>query len=170
MRIRPTIAAVLFLGLAMASPLPVGAEETPDPEALQAAKDLFAIMSPEFMSQIMGQMGDAVWPDVVAHAKAHQVDDATIAGLRKEFDRIELENVNLMMQEAPPIYARYFTADELRQLAAFYRTPIGQKGLRVLPQVLGDFFNRIGPVIAKLQTEVDVSFKAILAAHGYPPP
>jgi hypothetical protein len=33
------------------------------------------------------------------------------------------------------IYARNFTADELRQLTAFYRGPIGQKFLEKMPQI-----------------------------------
>jgi uncharacterized protein len=34
-----------------------------------------------------------------------------------------------------PIYERHFTADELRQLLAFYRTPIGQKLIAEQPAV-----------------------------------
>jgi len=37
-----------------------------------------------------------------------------------------------------PIYDRHFTADELRQLLAFYRTPIGQKLLAEQPAITRD--------------------------------
>jgi uncharacterized protein len=33
------------------------------------------------------------------------------------------------------VYARNFTADELRQVTAFYRTPVGQKMLEKLPAI-----------------------------------
>jgi len=35
-----------------------------------------------------------------------------------------------------PIYAKYFTHDEIKQLLAFYRTPLGQKVIATLPAVI----------------------------------
>lgn len=35
-----------------------------------------------------------------------------------------------------PIYAKYFTHDEIKQLLAFYRTPLGQKVIGTLPAVM----------------------------------
>ena len=35
-----------------------------------------------------------------------------------------------------PIYAKYFTHDEIKQLLAFYRTPLGQKVIATLPAVM----------------------------------
>jgi hypothetical protein len=40
--------------------------------------------------------------------------------------------------EFVPLYARHFTAAEIRQLAAFYKTPIGMKMISVMPQVAGE--------------------------------
>lgn len=37
-----------------------------------------------------------------------------------------------------PLYAKHFTADELRQMAAMYRTPLGQKMLAKMPVLMGD--------------------------------
>jgi len=36
------------------------------------------------------------------------------------------------------IYASHFTADELRQLTAFYRGPVGQKFLQIMPRIMQD--------------------------------
>ncbi len=44
----------------------------------------------------------------------------------------ELEN------EMLALYARHFTADELKQMAAYYRTPAGSKTIRLMPQVMGE--------------------------------
>ena len=35
-----------------------------------------------------------------------------------------------------PIYAKYFTPDEIKQLLAFYQTPLGQKVIATLPAVM----------------------------------
>jgi hypothetical protein len=43
--------------------------------------------------------------------------------------------VDELYNEALTLYARYFTAQEMDQLAAFYRTPTGQKTLNVMPQL-----------------------------------
>jgi hypothetical protein len=37
--------------------------------------------------------------------------------------------------EFVPLYARHFTAAEIRQLAAFYMTPVGMKMVTVMPQI-----------------------------------
>lgn len=34
------------------------------------------------------------------------------------------------------LYARHFTADELKQMAAYYRTPVGKKTMQLMPQVM----------------------------------
>jgi len=36
------------------------------------------------------------------------------------------------------IYASHFTVDELRQLTAFYRGPVGQKFLQIMPRIMQD--------------------------------
>ena len=36
------------------------------------------------------------------------------------------------------LYATHFSADELRQITAFYKAPVGQKFLQVLPKVMQD--------------------------------
>ncbi len=59
------------------------------------------------------------------------------------------------------VYAHHFTTDELRQLIAFYQTPIGQKMVQEQPAVLQEsmqagrqFGSRIGSMVAsQLQSE-----------------
>ncbi|AVR95901.1 DUF2059 domain-containing protein [Pseudoduganella armeniaca] len=43
-----------------------------------------------------------------------------------------------MIEEIVPLYARHFTADEMRQLAAFYRTPVGAKALEKMPLLMSE--------------------------------
>jgi hypothetical protein len=46
--------------------------------------------------------------------------------------------VEEMYAEAAGLYARYFTPQEMDQLAAFYRSPTGQKTLNVMPQLTAE--------------------------------
>ena len=42
------------------------------------------------------------------------------------------------MKEIIPIYAKYFSEDDILQLIAFYETPLGQKMIEVMPQLMQD--------------------------------
>ncbi|MBC7452621.1 MAG: DUF2059 domain-containing protein [Massilia sp.] len=43
-----------------------------------------------------------------------------------------------LVAEFVPLYARHFTAVEIRQLAAFYKTPVGTKMMALTPQISGE--------------------------------
>jgi hypothetical protein len=43
-----------------------------------------------------------------------------------------------LLEDIAAIYARNFTADELRQVTGFYRQPVGQKFLDKMPAIMQD--------------------------------
>jgi uncharacterized protein len=143
------------------------ADDEPSPEALQAANELFTILSGDMMKQLTGQITDALWPQVEAQAHADKIDDATLNELRQAFDRIQVAFVGEAMKEAPQIYARHFTVTELHELATFYRSPTGAKALHVLPQVMGEFTAILVPRLQTVQKDTSEAFDKILRAHGY---
>jgi hypothetical protein len=146
---------------------PALADEIPTPEALQAANELFTILSGDMMKQLIGQMTNAFWPTVEEQLRVAKVDDATVAELRKEFDRIELAFLTEAMKEAPPVYARHFSVSELKELTAFYRTPIGAKALHEMPQVTGEFMTVLVPRLQDVQRQTSDAFNRILRERGY---
>lgn len=143
------------------------ADDAPSSEAIQAANELFTVLSGDMMKQLTGQMTTAFWPQVEQRARADKIDDATIGELRGEFERIQLAFVTNAMKEAPPIYARHFTVAELQELTAFYRSPVGVKALHELPQVMGEFAALLVPRMQDLQRQATEGFSKILQAHGY---
>jgi hypothetical protein len=83
--------------------------------------------------------------------------------------------VDETMDKMIPIYAKYFTLPEVKQLTAFYRTPIGIKTLTTKAQADGESFQagaaiftpRITALMEKtLKTQVD----AVTAAGPAPAP
>ena len=66
-----------------------------------------------------------------------------------------------LLAQIVPLYARYFTADELRQMAAFYKTPAGAKMLFLSPRLSHEALQishkivmpKIGVAIGKLTEE-----------------
>jgi len=67
----------------------------------------------------------------------------------------------------PETYARHFTAQELRDMVAFYKSPSGAKALREMPKVMTDVGTRLAPRLQTLQTGFDARMQAILQKHGY---
>jgi len=146
---------------------PARADNAPSPEALQAATELFTVVSGDILHQLIGQITGAFWPSLEQSARAEKIDDATIAELHKEFDRLELAFVTDALKEAPPVYARHFTVDELKDLTAFYRTPLGAKALREMPQVMGEFTAATVPRLTALRQQTSEAFSKILRERGY---
>jgi uncharacterized protein len=44
-------------------------------------------------------------------------------------------NPDKMVDEYIPIYSKYFTNQEIKEIIAFYETPLGKKTLSVIPQI-----------------------------------
>lgn len=67
-----------------------------------------------------------------------------------------------------PIYAKYFTPDEIRQITAFYKSPVGAKTLTTMPLVISESLQagfalvqpRLNALIEKtVKTQVDAVAK-----------
>lgn len=61
---------------------------------------------------------------------------AITAALQQELNDPKL--VDDLMKEVMPLYARHFSADDVKALTAFYRSPAGKKSLEVMPQLIGE--------------------------------
>jgi uncharacterized protein len=158
---------VLALAAAGLPALPAGAQTpaAPSPEALQAAKDLFALLSKDMIAQLVHQVTAQVWPPIERQLAA-KADAATIAELRNQFERIQRENIGDVLAGAPEIYARHFTAAELRQLLDFNRSPLGQKSLHEMPEIMGEVTAMLIPRMRDVQLRTRDAFIKTLQAHG----
>jgi hypothetical protein len=92
---------------------------------------------------------DAAMPALVAQAHVLYADPALI-------DEIAAETL--------PLYARTYTVDELRQMAVFYRSPLGQKMLATMPQLMAEcaaISNRIMmPRVQKTMSQLVMSLSS----------
>jgi hypothetical protein len=158
------IIALLLAG----APNAARAQSAPSAETLQAAQELFSIMSGDMVKQLTTQVTNAVWPQIEQKARAAKIDDATIAELRSEFERVEVGFLTDSLKQAPSIYARHFTAAELHDLVNFYRSPTGSKALSEMPQVMGEFYaTSLVPHMASLQQQINEAMTKVLREHGY---
>jgi uncharacterized protein len=161
-----------FIGVGISANLlvtsPATAQSASSPDAVQAAAELASIMSKDLLAQMTNQMTAQVWPQIETKARG-SVDTQTLAELRAEFERVVVNFVTQSLKDMPGIYARYFTVDELHDMAAFYRTSTGQKALQRMPKVLGESYGLLLPRLPGLQHELQQATARIMTEHGLTP-
>ena len=54
----------------------------------------------------------------------------------EEFRATAKENIPGFKETATSIYARYYSLQELKDIAAFYETPTGRKAVKVMPKII----------------------------------
>jgi hypothetical protein len=137
----------------------------PSLDAIAAAKELTAIISPDLEREMTRNMAARIWQQI-ERSLAPQIDAATRAELRSEVERSTQQFVTDGMPDVPLIYARHFTAEELRQLATFYKTPLGAKALSQIPQVMTEFSATLVSRFTPFQQQLRGRLQAILQKHG----
>ena len=158
-----------FLGMVLLATCLVGparAQDSASPEALQAAKKLAALMTGDTVTQVSHALTTQIWP-TIERQFAPKVDSATLAELRSEFERSVTEFSGETMKDAPAVYAKYFSVQELHDMLAFYRSPTGAKALKVMPQVLTDVSTQIQPRMQAFQRTLNERVAAVMQKHGY---
>lgn len=156
------VATVLVAG-ALAAPA-----RAQDAEALRAAQELAAIMTGNTIEQMSRALTAQIWPSVEGQFKG-KVDAETLAELRTEFERTLAAFTGEVMKDAPVVYARNFTAQELRDMLAFYKSPTGAKALRVMPKVMTDVSTQMAPHMQVFQRDLNMRIEAVMLKHGYKP-
>jgi uncharacterized protein len=127
------LAAGAAVALALFGGGPAAAQPAPTPEAVAAARELVTVMR-------AAEQLKTLLPLIMQHLKP-----AIVQGrpeVARDFDAImpivlEIANARsaAMIEDVAMIYARNFTPDEMRQVTAFYRGPVGRKFLEKLPGI-----------------------------------
>ncbi|NVD73101.1 DUF2059 domain-containing protein [Duganella sp. BJB1802] len=149
-----------------------------DAASTAAARELFEAMSYRtMMTGIMQQMSLNIGQSMRAGAEAAIKGNPKTTPEQKAAEMAKMEAelpavvstlqgvitdpgmIEEIMTETVPLYARTYSADELKQITAFYRTPIGAKMLATMPKLMAEAMQigqqiaarRVGPVMQKLQ-------------------
>jgi hypothetical protein len=168
MRCLPFLAVAATLVAASPTTTPARAQGAPTPEAAEAASALFALLFDHGFAVLNAQAVSVAWPGIEAAVRARKpdIDAATLAELRREFERIRLARLREATKDLPQIYARHLTAEEMREIAVFYRTPTGAKVLGVMPQVLPEAFAAMLPRAQSIASETQDLFIKLLRERG----
>jgi len=155
-----------------AAAAPAGAAEdrsASSPEALAAAGELFALKFERAGVQLNAQAVEHTWPSVEKALRTRNpaLDDAALADLRGEFSRIRLHKMQELLKDAPAIYARYLTRDEMREIIAFYRTPAGTRLMQIVPPLLSEMFAIALPGMPAVINETHEEFLKLARERGF---
>ena len=128
---RPVWMLAAWLAISLMSAAPAPAQS---PETVAAAKDLMAVMrSSDNFKAMMPSIMQALKPAIVQGRPEVDRDfDALVAPLLGAMN----SRLDEIIDKVAGIYARNFTAAELREVTAFYRGPTGQKFVQKLPGVM----------------------------------
>src|SRR4051812_4085847 len=168
---RPLRILTVAVTLAAANCLP-GApraqEQQPSPESMAAAQALFALLFTHGFATLNAQAVEAAWPGIESALRTQRpnIDPATLADLRREFERIRLARLSEVVKDLPAIYARHLNAEDMRVLAAFYGTATGAKMLQAMPKVLPEAFASVLPRMQPMLAETQDSFLKLLRERG----
>ncbi|MHB1950806.1 MAG: DUF2059 domain-containing protein [Acidiferrobacteraceae bacterium] len=89
----------------------------------------------------------ALRPDIPRRA-----DDIVV----QEVTRVMRSHMSGLINQIVPLYGKYYTLSDIRSMIAFYKTPVGQKILRVTPLLTRDsalvgerWGQSLGPLLAR---------------------
>jgi hypothetical protein len=124
------LAAGLAVCLLVAAP---ARSQSPPPDAMAAAHELIVTMrAADYFKAIMPAIFHNLKPAIVQNRPQVERDYDAIMPLLLESMNAR---VNEIIDQIAAIYARNFTAEELREITAFYRGPTGQKFVQKLPAI-----------------------------------
>jgi hypothetical protein len=113
--------------------------------------DQFASQLPGMLSQILGDSAGLTGKDREEFDKALAESSARVLKRMKELLPSRVSFAEVVDQIFYPIYDKYFTEPELRDLVAFYKSPTGQKSIQVMPNLFQEALGKSADLLnAKL--------------------
>jgi uncharacterized protein len=131
MSLRP-IKRLIIAGSVLLLSVGVTRAQTPSPEAMTAARELVTTLSDQYkalLPVILLGLKPALTQDRPEIERDYDAMMSTIADAYTPY-------YNAMIDSIATVYANTFSVDELRQIEAFYRQPVGQKYLEKSPAIL----------------------------------
>jgi hypothetical protein len=170
--------AAIASALVICSPAAFAATPVPsaDPAVVAATKQMMASMKIRDVMLVSLKQADQQMPAQMAASMNALIDsDATLSAEKKAEARKKLQEslptltaqthalftdpslADDMLAEMVPLYAETYTLDEIRQLSAFYASPLGQKMLANMPTLMSrsmEISNRVMmPRIQKMMAQ-----------------
>ena len=104
-------AVAIVLAVASSSPVPSHAQ-APSPRSMEAAQALFGLLFAHGFVSLNAQAVELAWPGIEGAVRAQKptVDAATLAELRREFERIRLARLHEITKDLPKVLPEAFAS------------------------------------------------------------
>lgn len=171
-----SIFAALALGLSAPAlagqPAPATAQERLDPAALQAARDL--LEATDYLNQAQAmtdQITDAAL-DMMSQRFQREQGTPMPPSLDRDLRRVVREHNGAvieamrphLLEDAARVYARYFTAAEIRELQRLQTNPVMLKFQRIAPQFIGEVMRGSMERASALQPQLERRIREAIEA------
>jgi hypothetical protein len=137
-------------------------------ETLADARELFSLSFDRAGTEINAQAVELAWPGIESALRARNssLDADTLAELRREFERIRLQKLRELMKDAPAIYARHLSREDMVAVIQFYRTPAGTRLMQAAPAILAEIFAIALPAMPTLMNDTNEEFIKLARDRG----
>ena len=144
-------------------------EEAPSPEVradIERLMELTGASNPELMEQMGSMIGQQIAQTIGAEEPeaaqrcaeiAVKIAFETVSGMFSDGDFMDAMNT---------IYAKYFSQEEIRQMIAFYETPVGRKSIEVMPELMSESMQVTMQWLAKVNPVIQERVTAQLREEG----
>ncbi|MGX5732971.1 DUF2059 domain-containing protein [Bosea thiooxidans] len=130
------------LSLALLCAAPAFAQSTATPSHLQAAREVVELTGvSQNIDNVFREFEDAAKQMVVTRPEAAKDMAEIVGGLKPEAQKRSEE----MIKVATEIFAAKMTEADLKEVAGFFKSPVGQRYTALRPQAMGDLFKLLQP-------------------------
>ena len=185
---KKTLAAIASAFVVTCAPAAFAATPAPsaDPAVVAATRQMMASMKmrdvmlasmrqvdAQMPAQLRASIGAGIDADTgmtaAQKADAHKKLDAALPALIEQMHATFADPtlIDDIMAEMVPLYAETYTLDEIRQLSAFYASPLGQKMLANMPTLMSrsmEISNRV--MMPRIQKMMAQSAQAIVGGNA----
>ncbi len=132
---KPVQAAPAQTPVAPAQAASVNSAPNIDPAKEKAIRNMFEVLgTTKMMQQVIAGMSSNMKPMLMSSLPPGEYREKLADLFFQKFQsKIRVEQ---LLDLTVPIYAKYFSKEEIEGLTRFYQTPLGQKALSVLPQTV----------------------------------
>jgi uncharacterized protein len=160
--------AALLAALTLIVPPAAAQQPSPaqDPARIAAAKELF------IASGQVTQFDTVINTMTIGLAgvfkKQHPSHAQEIDNVMKAMAEKFIARKSEVIDQVAPLYAERFTAEELRDIAGFYKTPVGRKLVAEQPEIMQQSMTIGMQWGRRIGQEVDKEFRRELKSRGVP--
>jgi len=148
---------------ASARPIPAEATAADMRERTRIAAELITLTGIETM---ISSLATQTAMEIITALRAPPSDQVQ-AILHRTLNDVFSANSHDLIKRMLPIYTETFTATELRDIIAFYRSPTGEKSIRTMPFLLERSIAAGKEWAAALQPEMTKAIEQEMRRHGY---